>query len=73
MLKQNGHNNEDFEMDVLKGGQDTTLILVDKIVSLISVVQIEKYESDLRTRTQFQELYNEMRNHLQVRGLGLRV
>eukprot|EP00282_Hemiselmis_andersenii_P011364 CAMPEP_0114118918 /NCGR_PEP_ID=MMETSP0043_2-20121206/5837_1 /TAXON_ID=464988 /ORGANISM="Hemiselmis andersenii, Strain CCMP644" /LENGTH=385 /DNA_ID=CAMNT_0001211437 /DNA_START=12 /DNA_END=1166 /DNA_ORIENTATION=- len=65
VLKQNGHNNEEFELDVLRGGQDTTLVLVDKVVSLISAVQIEKYESDMRTRTQFQELYNEMRQHLE--------
>lgn len=65
VLKQNGHNNEDFEMSSFRGGQDTTLILVDKVVSLISVVQTEKYEADMRTRNQFQSLYNEMRDHLQ--------
>ena len=40
------------------------MTLVDKLVSLISIVQIEKHNSEITLKRHFSQLYEELRGHL---------
>lgn len=62
-IKQNGHNNAEFEKQYA-APTETTSALLDKVVTLISLIQYEKYDSEGQMRRHFQRLYDEMRAHL---------
>lgn len=64
-LKQNGHNNEGYERSSYPPEQDLTMQLVDKLVALISAVQIEKHNAEVTLKQQFSQIYDDLRAHLQ--------
>ena len=64
LLKQNGYNNESYETTTYPSGQATTLSLVDEIVSLVSLLQVEKHNHDIETKREFERLYQDMRSRL---------
>jgi hypothetical protein len=63
LLKQNGHNNEEYEQ-MYSQDQELTKNLVDKLEFLISQVQIEKYNAEISLKKNFQEIYEDLRSHL---------
>jgi len=64
LLKQNGHTNEAYEQRTYTQDHQLTIDLVDKLVLLISDVQIEKHTSEVHLKTQFAQLYEDLRSHL---------
>jgi len=62
-IKQNGHNNAEFEKQYASPAE-TTSVLLDKVVTLISLVQYEEYDKKGQMRRHFEQLYDEMRARL---------
>jgi len=64
LLKQNGHNNETYEINTYPVFQERSLHLIDEMVSLISRIQVERHNHDVDTKRQFELLYSQISSQL---------
>jgi len=65
-LKQNGHNNEGYERSSYPPEAALSMDLVDRLVTLISAVEIDRHNATVTLKKQFSQIYDDLRSHLQL-------
>jgi hypothetical protein len=66
LLKQNGHNTEEYERKSYPKGRALTCELLDKLVDLISQLQLENYNAEITMNRNFANHSEDLRSQLAV-------
>ena len=66
LLKQNGHNNEEYERKSYPEGRALTCELLDELVSLISQLQLQNYDDKMTMNRNFTNLSEDLRSQLAI-------
>jgi len=66
LLRQNGHNNEEYEQRSYPEGRALTCELLDKLVSLISQLQLQNYDDKMTMSRNFTNLSEDLRSQLAI-------
>jgi hypothetical protein len=66
LLKQNGHNNEEYERKSYPEGRALTCELLDKLVSSISQLQLQNYDDKMTMNRNFTNLSEDLRSQLAI-------
>jgi hypothetical protein len=66
LLRQNVHNNEEYERKSNPEGQALTCVLLDKLLDLITKLQHENYDTEISMKRNFTSVSEDLRSQLAI-------